>query len=163
MIFVTVGTILPFDRLIKAMDDWATERGYTDIFAQVGDQDATGYQPRAFDWTARLTPMEFRDRVTQADVVVTHAGIGTMLSALSNMTPVLVMPRLAELREVVNDHQLETIRRFADRPGVSIAMETQDLAPKLDAVLAGSREVARLSDGADDSLIQAIRSVIHKP
>ena len=36
MIFVTVGTQLAFDRMIKAVDEWAGARGRTDVFAQVG-------------------------------------------------------------------------------------------------------------------------------
>ena len=39
MIFVTVGTQGPFDRLVRAVDKWAGMRARADIFAQTGPSD----------------------------------------------------------------------------------------------------------------------------
>lgn len=161
MIFMTVGTILPFDRLARALDAWAMEQGQPDIFAQLGDIEDGNYQPRSFEWVKRVTPTVFREKVAAADLVVTHAGIGTIVTALTLATPVLVMPRKAALREHVNDHQLETVRHFADRPGVSIAMEAEEFGPKLDALLGGDTAIPTLGPHAQDSLIAAIRTAIH--
>lgn len=36
MIFVTVGTQVQFDRLIRTVDEWAGARARSDIFAQIG-------------------------------------------------------------------------------------------------------------------------------
>ena len=37
LIFVTIGSALPFDRLVQAMDDWARDNPGEDILAQTGD------------------------------------------------------------------------------------------------------------------------------
>lgn len=162
MIFMTVGTILPFDRLAKALDDWASAQTHRpDIFAQVGDLQKYSYRPKSFKWTERVTPMEFRDKVVASELIVTHAGIGTILTALTHSTPVLIMPRRAALREIVNDHQLETVRHFAERPGVMVATEVDELGPKLDILLNISEAVPTLGADAQDILIEVIRGVIH--
>ena len=162
MIFMTVGTILPFDRLTKALDDWAAAQDSPpQIFAQVGELQSDSYRPSSFEWTERVTPTEFRARMEEAELTVTHAGIGTIVTALTLATPVLMVPRRAALGEHVNDHQLETVKHFADRPGVTLAMEPADLGAQLDRLLGGSDPVPVLGDDAQDSLIMAIRGVIH--
>jgi UDP-N-acetylglucosamine transferase subunit ALG13 len=118
------------------------------------------YRPKSFDWTERVTPTDFHARMAAADLAVTHAGIGTIVTALTLATPVLMMPRRAALGEHVNDHQLETIKHFSDRPGVALAIGAEALAPALDALLGGSEPVPILGQDTQDSLIAAIRAVI---
>ncbi|MEM8712084.1 MAG: glycosyl transferase, partial [Planctomycetota bacterium] len=70
MIFVTVGSQLPFDRLVHAVDAWAEAAGRADeVFAQVG---ATSAPPRSVGWAKELSPEAFQRRVDEADVVVRH-------------------------------------------------------------------------------------------
>jgi UDP-N-acetylglucosamine transferase subunit ALG13 len=162
MIFLTVGTILPFDRLAKALDDWAAaQKPRREIFAQVGDLKVDSYRPKSFKWTERVTPKEFQDKVVASELIVTHAGIGTIVTALTHSTPVLIMPRRAALHEIVNDHQLETVKYFADRPGVTVAMEAKEIGPKLDTLLSKSEVVTALGAEAQDSLIKVIQGFIH--
>ena len=59
------------------------------------------------------------------------------------------------------DHQLETVKHFTGRPGVTVAMEAEELGAKLDALLGGAESVPTLGPDAQDSLITAIRDVIH--
>ena len=83
MIFVTVGTQLPFPRLIQTVDDLA-EGLSEDVVAQVGP-DTT---PRAH-LSARpmLTPSEFDTLFRQARVIIGHAGIGTLRGPLGSILP----------------------------------------------------------------------------
>jgi UDP-N-acetylglucosamine transferase subunit ALG13 len=53
VIFVTVGAQMPFDRLVKAVDQWAGENGREDIYAQIGQSD---YRPSNIQWTKFLKP-----------------------------------------------------------------------------------------------------------
>ena len=55
MIFVTVGTQLPFDRMIRVVDEWVAQTGRRDVFAQIGD---ASYTPSATQWVRFLTPDE---------------------------------------------------------------------------------------------------------
>lgn len=124
MIFATVGTQLPFARLINALDGLVPTLG-EEVVAQVGASE--GAWPN-LDIRRSLTPAEFEDTFTSARVVVAHAGIGTILSAKRYGKPLVILPRRHALGEHRNDHQLATARQVESLPGIHVAWETEDLA-----------------------------------
>lgn len=127
MIFVTVGTQLPFPRLIDALADLAPTLNEP-IIAQTGPDS----QPRpGIDLRPTLPPAEFGQLFAEARVVVAHAGIGTILSARKFGRPLIVLPRRCDLGEHRNDHQLATARQVEHLPGIHVAWETADLAALL--------------------------------
>ncbi len=131
MIFVTVGSQMPFDRLIRAVDEWAETRDTRDVFAQVG---RTDYTPRHMGWTPALSPADFRQRVFDADVIIAHAGMGSIITAWEFGKPILVMPRRGPLGETRNDHQVGTAARCRAVDWVTVAMNEHELAERLASV-----------------------------
>jgi beta-1,4-N-acetylglucosaminyltransferase len=129
MIFVTVGTSFPFDRLIQAVDEFAG-RDEIDaaIFAQVGQG---GYRPQNFGSVETLDKKKFDEYFDKADAVIAHAGMGTITMALAQHKPILVMPRLKQFRELVNDHQLATAKRFEQLGHVIAVYHTSKLPEKI--------------------------------
>lgn len=125
VIFVTVGTQLPFDRLIRAVDDTldATPTLGEALF-QIGKG---GYEPRNGHWQRVLTPPEFKAVMTKATVVISHAGIGTILSSRKYGLPVVMMPRRADMSEHRNDHQTATARSLGHLSGVYVAWDEVEL------------------------------------
>ena len=124
MIFVTVGTQLAFPRLVSAVDRIAPALGH--VVAQ------TGPDPAAYGNLERhefLDPVEYAERFGAARVVVAHAGIGTILSAMQSAKPLVLMPRRAALGEHRNDHQMATARRLAGMPGIFVAWTAEELGP----------------------------------
>ena len=181
MIFLTVGTQLPFDRLVAAVDAWARARGRADVFGQISDPGPSGYRPRHFDWAADLDPAEFEARFRAASHIVGHAGMGTIIGALGQAKPLLVMPRRAHLGEQRNDHQFATVKRLCTRPnmrpGILAAFEADEVADRIDALVAsaakgeagGKTRGDKAGDGAgtasiarfaETRLTDAIRAVI---
>lgn len=159
MIFLTVGTHEPFDRLVRAVDDWAGARGAgTQIFGQITARAA--YRPRHFTWQATLDPADFRARLASASLIVSHAGMGTILSALAAGTPVAVMPRRGHLGETRNDHQQATVLGLGTRPGLYVAADEAALGPLLDRLAGGAAAPEPIRPFAEDSLIAAVRSAI---
>lgn len=156
MIFVTVGHQMPFDRLIGAVDAWAATKPGIDVFAQIG---RTGSRPQSIRWKERVEPTEFNELLSSASVVVAHAGMGTILSALEIGRPILVMPRKAELRETRNDHQFATATRLSGRPGVYIALDESSLREKLDQ-LGSFKGGDPIESAADTSLLEEVRRFI---
>lgn len=124
MILVTVGTQGPFDRLVRAVDDWLREHPDVRAFGQIG---RTNYRPKYMEASADLDPEDFERRVAVADIVVAHAGMGTILTALEAAKPILIMPRRAALGEHRNDHQVATARRLAGRAGIVVAEDEHEL------------------------------------
>lgn len=156
MIFVCVGTQLAFDRLIVAVDQWAGAGPGREVFAQIGP---SRLRPRHIQHAEFVSPKECSERMTGADAVVAHAGIGTILTALELGKPLLVMPRRAEFGEHRNDHQLATASRFAELGRVSVAFDETELAVRLDEL---DRVAARprISASASEPLLTALRAFI---
>lgn len=128
MIFLTVGTQFPFDRLVRAVDE-ALGNGFTeDIFAQIGD---SSYAPRNFRAVASLDKYEFDDCFHGASGIIGHAGMGTICLALEQSKPLLVLPRRKKFGEVVNDHQVAIARKFDQLGHVLAAYEAEELADKM--------------------------------
>ena len=128
-ILVTVGTQLPFPRLVDAMDRLAPglERP---VIAQTGPWDGVG-EPAARWPNLHVEPFigsaAFAALAARAHLIVGHAGIGTLLSARAHGRPAILVPRRAALSEHRNEHQLATARRLNGRAGVAIAWEVEDL------------------------------------
>lgn len=127
MIFVTVGTQLPFDRMVSMIDELAAELSL-EVFAQTADPTATYTHIKHAPF---LTPDEYDDIIARTAVLVGHAGIGTILTAKRVEKPVIVMPRKASLGEHRNEHQLATARHLEGHEGVYIAHDRNQLAALL--------------------------------
>lgn len=160
MILLTVGSQLPFDRLARAMDDWCAATGRRDVIGQIGDPGAHGYRPTHYRWSAFLSPSELKQDLASADLIVAHAGMGSIITALSNSKPIVIMPRRAALGEHRNEHQLATASRFSGRGGIFVAEDETKLAGALDQALRAPRAGATLSPYADNQFINAIRRYI---
>ncbi len=158
MIFVTVGSQEPFDRLVKTVDEWAGRRGVVDIFAQIG---RTPWRPRHLEWVTQLSPDEFLVRAKAASIIVSHAGMGTILTAFELGKPILVMPRRAALRETRNDHQFATAEKLATR-GLEVAQDEEILQDRLDH-LSALQAPPPVSPYASQSLLTALRDFIGEP
>lgn len=59
-----------------------------------------------------LPPDVFAEYFGRARMVIAHAGMGTILSALKQDKPIIIVPRLASLKEHRNDHQIATAMRM---------------------------------------------------
>lgn len=157
MILVTVGTDLPFDRMVKVIDDWARRNNRQDVFAQIGEG---GWEPEHIRFSNFLEPVEFTRFFKTASVIISHAGMGTILSALHHGKPILVMPKRASLGEHRSEHQVATAKRMKELGNVNVAFDESELRERLDHLdqLAMPR---RIGEGASDSLVTGLRNFIH--
>ncbi len=164
MIFLTLGTQLPFDRLVRAVDEWCGARGRDDVFGQIADPGDTGYRPQHFDWVAHLPPEDYTTRFASARLIVAHAGMGSIITAMERGKPIVLMPRRADLGEHRNEHQLATARRFADRPGIHVVPDAAALARTLDRLSEQAGPAPQpVSPFAEPRLIEAVRGMIRGP
>lgn len=156
MIFVTVGSQMPFDRLICAVDEWAGQHPEQDVFAQTGE---TSLRPRHLRATNFMTPGEFARALREADLIVGHAGMGTIISALELGKQLVVMPRLGRLRETRNDHQVATAKHFGEQGRIIVAADEVELSSKLDYAL-NLDESAPIETKASPLLLDTIRAFL---
>ncbi len=127
MIFATVGsTQIPFARFVRALETLPGEQ----LLVQHGPVEPPAGAARA---RAFMQFPQVIESMEAADVVVCHAGAGSILCALrAGHTPVVV-PRLRRYEETVDDHQVEFSRALAAE-GKVIAVE--DLGRLAEAVAA---------------------------
>ncbi|MEL6243892.1 MAG: glycosyltransferase [Pseudomonadota bacterium] len=123
MIFGTVGTQLAFDRLVEALDAEAAERDEP-FLVQSGP---SAYEPKYVEMVATLSPAAFAQHFSQSRLIIAHAGIGTVLSAIRYRKPLIIVPRRHVLGEHRNDHQIATARRLENLPGLYVAWEVDAL------------------------------------
>lgn len=136
MIFVTIGTSLPFDRLLRTFE--ALDLG-EQVVVQCGSR---GCRPAG---AVCLGPMPYEilvDHVRRARVVVTHAGAGSVLTCLLNGKKPVVVPRLRIHHEAVDDHQVEFGHRLSDVGLVTLVGDPSELASVLRAESSKATPVA---------------------
>ncbi len=127
MIFVTIGGFRAFERLVCAMDRIAgeTEEQFT---MQIGDTD---YEPRNCHWTRFMSRTEMEEACADARLIVSHAGTGSLLTALEHNKPLVLVPRLKAFGEVFDDHQIE-ITREMERLGITVVYDIANLQSALE-------------------------------
>jgi UDP-N-acetylglucosamine transferase subunit ALG13 len=130
MIFVTIGTSEPFDRLLQALEGAVTEEP---ILIQRGASSACPPGATAVDF---LPFDEFIDHLRRARVVVMHAGVGSILAAISVGQRPVVVARRRRFGEAVDDHQLEFARRMHETGRV---VHVDDLSQLPEAIAPSAR------------------------
>lgn len=128
MIFVSVGTQLPFDRMIKIIDEWTSQNPSVEVIGQISTGD---YYPKNFKFERYIQADRFMELYMNADIIVSHAGMGNIITALENSKPIIIFPRRFELGEHRNNHQVSTVKKFKNKDNVFIA---EDQAELIDAI-----------------------------
>ena len=134
MIFVILGTQkFQLNRLLRTLDEYAGNGVILDkIIAQVGSSD---YKPTNFRCYDFLKKAEFELYVNDADIVICHGGVGSIMTALRKEKPVIIFPRLAKYNEHVDDHQTEIARVFSEKEYALLYDETIDLPQLIEKAL----------------------------
>jgi len=159
VIFVTIGSMFPFDRMIRAMDAWAAAEAGEEILAQIG---AGAFEPRHMAWVRRLERPDYAATVAGARLIVAHAGVGSVVSAGEQGKPIVVLPRRASLGEHTSDHQVETIGWLRGKPGIHVAGTEADLPACIAAAAAAAAAGERIAATADPAFIARIRRFIEE-
>jgi len=132
MIFVTVGTQeFQFNRLLEELDV-LIQKGVMqseDIYAQIGH---STYTPRNYKFVPFVNKSEFELLLNQCSLVISHGGVGSIVTALRYNKKVIVVPRLRKFKEHVDDHQLEIVSHFAKERYVLQALDIENLKSIID-------------------------------
>lgn len=149
---------MSFDRLINAMDAWsANHKEDVDVFAQIGPSQL---QPSAMRWARELLPADFSKLVRTADLVVAHAGMGSVLTALEMGKPLVIMPRKGALQETRNDHQIATANWLKGRSGIYVAEDEASLPEVLERALLARGNLECINPYATERLLDKLRNFI---
>lgn len=120
MIFVTVGTHeQQFNRLVSYMDEWASSHD-EEVVIQSG---FSTYEPKSAKYSKLYPYKTMVELVDKARIVITHGGPSSFIMPLQIGKVPVVVPRMKEFDEHVNDHQLDFARSVAERQGNIIVIE----------------------------------------
>ena len=126
LIFVTVGSQqYPFDRLIKELDR-LTKNGIIseEMFAQIGH---STYSPKYFNYENFMDKQQYQSNIDKCDILITHGGVGTIVSALKLEKKVIVMPRLQKYGEHIDDHQIQIAETLYNNGFIQIVNDLEDI------------------------------------
>ena len=112
-------------------------------------------------WVRKLDQVEFARTVETAELVVAHAGMGSVITASQFHQPIVMLPRLKEAGEHTTDHQIATANWLRGKPGVFIADADADLGPRIaEALAAGAPAEPIFAPEAPEAFIARIRQCI---
>jgi len=121
LIFLTVGSQLPFDRLVGYCEELEQMfPGKYEVFYQTARENDKSGKP---NYTDHLNIDDFSKKIEECDIVVTHAGIGSIISALLNSKYIVVVPREFQYGEHRNDHQIDTSLELS---GIKVARNMKE-------------------------------------
>ncbi len=111
MILITLGTNdKSFVRLLEEVQRLIDDKKITDrIVVQAGE---TEFKSDDMEILDLIPVVEFDDLISRCDLLITHGGVGSIITGLKKGKTVIAVPRLAKYGEHVNDHQLQIIDNF---------------------------------------------------
>jgi len=127
LIFVTVGTARDFSRLVKKADEIGKEMNEK-IIIQRGN---TRYTPKNCNYFDFIGREKFENYIKKADIVVTHAGVGNIITSLTQKKPTVVIPRRKKFNEHKNDHQMDIAKELEKSERIIVCYDIERLEEKI--------------------------------
>lgn len=107
LILVLCGTQKQdFTRMIKLVEQVSK---LEEVVVQAGHNQYESDHMEIFDFVSNDRIQKLYE---EADLIVTHAGAGSMLQAIKNHKKIIAVPRLKKYGEHVNNHQIELAQKF---------------------------------------------------
>lgn len=155
-LFVPLGTQkFPFGRLITALNELVDKGVYApeEIVMQ-----STMYpvEPK-FKHVGLIPADEFNCYMQEAEVVITHSGVNSIISCMQLGKPLVVVPRLHEYGEHVDNHQVEIAELMATKYDVLTLMDMNDLEATINA--ARTHEYKQWQSHKDE-LVERVKTLI---
>lgn len=120
MILVLLGTQNnSFHRLLEEIDKLIEKKVINEkVIVQAG---YTKYESKNMKIFGLIPQNELNKYQKEADLIITHGGVGSIISSLKIGKKVIAIPRLHEYGEHVNDHQKQIVESF-DKKGYIIGI-----------------------------------------
>jgi len=161
MIFVTVGNHFQgFERLLKKVDEIAPRIPH-EMLIQKGYSKYVPHHTKYFDFVPLKMAVEY---IRKSDLVISHAGMGTIILCKGYGTPIIIFPRREKYKEHVNDHQMEIAQVLEERGDVNIhvAYEEGQLEKKMIELLENKVKFSPQENVGRANLIKTIRTFIQE-
>ena len=81
------------------------------VIAQTG---YTQYKPKGIKCVPFVTEEEYQRYISEARIIISHAGTGAIFSSIAKGKTVIAIARLSKYGEMVNDHQTEIVKKLSE-------------------------------------------------
>lgn len=131
-VFVPLGTQrFPFGRLVSAFNEMIV-RGVYQCNEVVMQSSVYDVQP-LFSHYGLISNEQFNAYINKAEVVVTHSGVNSIITCMELMKPLVIVPRLFQYGEHVDNHQLEIAELLETKYGVIVVRDMSLLKEAIEA------------------------------
>lgn len=126
MILVLLGTQNnSFHRLLEEVENNIKEGTIKEeVIVQAGYTKFKSYRMRIIDLMSKEQLEQFQD---EANLIITHGGVGSIISSIEKGKKVIAIPRMHEYGEHVNNHQIEIVKNFNDKGYIIGIKKVEDL------------------------------------
>ena len=130
MILVLLGTQSNnFLRLIKAVEENIKNGIIKDqVVVQSGH---TKYESKNMEIIQMMSQEELEEKIKKAKIVITHGGVGSILTCIKLGKKVIAVPRLKKYKEHVNDHQLQIVNSFEELGYIKKVINIEELSEQI--------------------------------
>ena len=130
MILITLGTQdKEFTRLLDQVQKEIDKGNIKDkVVVQAG---YTKYESKDMKIFDLIDQEEFKKLISECDLLITHGGVGSILTGLKNNKKIIAAARLSKYKEHMNDHQLQIIEKFTKSGYILPLYENDDLGKVL--------------------------------
>lgn len=156
MILAALGTQdFQFDRLLKEIDSLIEEKFILDeVFAQIG---YSSYIPLNFKFSKFVDAQKFNELIEKSDLIITHAGTGTIINSIKKGKKVIAVPRMKEFNEHVDNHQQEIVELFSEK---NLIIGIKNVSDLREAILSAKTFVPQNFEGGKGKIINLIDNFI---
>jgi len=126
MIFVTVGmSKYQFNRLLEEIDRLVGSNKIKEkVIAQIGN---STYKPKNYEYFTFKPLDKILELNKNANIVISHAGAGCIMTALQYNKSLIIVPRLKKYNEHTNDHQIEIAKELERQRKVIAVYDPKNL------------------------------------
>lgn len=134
MILVTLGTQdKKFYRLLdiiqKAIDDGKIK---DKVIVQAGY--SSDYKSDDMEIFNLVSIEKFKRLISECDILITHGGVGSIITGLKENKKIIAVPRLKKYKEHTNDHQVQIIDNFVNDGYILKLDDGEDLTSLIDNI-----------------------------
>lgn len=158
MILVLLGTQNnSFHRLLeeiqKCIDDGTIE---DKVVVQAG---STRFESNNMEIFKLIEQNKFNELIKQADIIITHGGVGSIVTSVKLGKKVIAVPRLKKYGEHVNDHQIQIIETFSKQGFIKGIKDVSELEEALKNI---STFTPNKLESNTDNIVKIIENFIEK-
>lgn len=157
-LFVPLGTQrFPFNRLVQELNRLVTEGKYgaDEIIMQSSIYDV---QP-IFQHHNLISVDLFNKFIDSAELVITHGGVNSIISCMKRKKPIVIVPRLMEYGEHVDNHQVEIAELMKKKYGIVVVEDMRNISESIEIAL--NNEYRQWVSHTDE-LISALKGIVDK-